>query len=85
MNFPYRPSSPRSTDYYRVGKPVTHTDYPGQVGTVIAAQHSADRYLVRWPNGGTSYHIQGALRPCPVDSDGMPYTYVQAPFTAMGD
>jgi len=43
--------------------PVTHTDYPGQVGTVIAAQHCADRYLVRWADGGTSYHIQAALHP----------------------
>jgi hypothetical protein len=49
---------------YRVGRLVTHVDYPGQVGKIVAASHARDRYLVLWEDPRSqSQHIRGALRP----------------------
>jgi len=52
----------------RIGDKVTHIEYPGSVGMVMAKMPNKGIVLVRWINHlgqftSSSRHIPGALRP----------------------
>ena len=52
----------------KVGQVVTHVDYPGQKGRVVAKTKrwpaSPPIFLVKWPSGNLSRHIADALVTC---------------------
>jgi hypothetical protein len=49
---------------FRIGDKVTHVDYPGKVGRVVAKMSKTfgGVVLVLWDNGASSRHIPSALR-----------------------